>query len=81
MIVRPAVDTRFDEVLTAGIAGAVALWQRVAEVKAAVLPAQEVGKVVALSCGIIKYSDHLFCSFLSMVPAYTTRLKHHHASR
>ena len=53
VVVRAAVDTIFDEVLTAGIAGAVALRQRVAEVKAAVLTAQEVDKVVALSGGVI----------------------------
>ena len=65
MVVRAVVDTIFDEVLTAGVAGAVALRQRVAKVKAAVLPAQEVGKVVALSGGVIEDSDHLF-SFLSL---------------
>ena len=64
MIVRAAVDAVFDEVLTAGVAGAVALRQRVGKVETAVFPAQEIGKVVALGGGIIEDSDHLF-SFLS----------------
>ena len=69
MIVRPAVDAVFDEVLPAGITGAVALRQRIGEVKAAVFPAQEIGKVVALSCGVIEDSNHLFwfLSFLSVL--------------
>ena len=65
MVVRPAVDAVFYEVLPAGVAGAVALRQRIGKVKAAVFPAQEISKVIALSCGIIEDSDHL-SSFLSL---------------